>query len=540
MSKAAAFLADPPVVDDRPCFETIIKHGHQDLVQAVAFNGHGDRCATGSVDGKIRVFNRHKDGAWRLCDTWGAHASEILELQWLPTTIYPNLLASLGIEGRFKLWAEDPLAAPGRRFAESTRSGSLFSIPARTLHLPASSTTSLPATGIGSPAPVPPATTTTNPTTEPPAATPSTTTTTPSHSSAKPAFETRNTRSPYRSFSLKHLDDTRTTYLALLSADGGLTVYENDRIENLASFTLLDELSTLPQPDDDDNNNEDIDDGHHHSSSHNPAAPTSAPTRGEETSFKVRFDPNPDVCYTALRAGVPSDALGLVVAVMDRVRVYRTRDTIRASLGVAAAWKGFYLAAEVRGGVHRGLVRDVAWAAGNIRGYDVVATACQDGAVRVFRLDAVLPGEGGAGEREGKRNDGGFGGGAGQWAAASVRRHGVGRGEENGSGNGNGNTNAARASLMASSGIRAGLDQSRGGRERRTTALPGQIRHIMTEVTKLDCHRTPVWRVGFDDDGQILGSVGDEGKLMCYRQKPDGTWAKSTEMAMVKIKMAVP
>ncbi len=80
MSKAAMFLNDPPVVDDRPSFETIIKHGHQDLVQAVAFNGHGDRCATGSVDGKIRVFNRHKDGNWRLCDNWGAHAGEILEV----------------------------------------------------------------------------------------------------------------------------------------------------------------------------------------------------------------------------------------------------------------------------------------------------------------------------------------------------------------------------------------------------------------------------------------------------------------------------
>jgi len=87
MSKAAAFLADPPAADDRPNFDTIIKHGHQDLVQAVAFNGHGDRCATGSVDGKIRVFNRHKDGIWRLCDTWGAHASEILEVFFLPVDL---------------------------------------------------------------------------------------------------------------------------------------------------------------------------------------------------------------------------------------------------------------------------------------------------------------------------------------------------------------------------------------------------------------------------------------------------------------------
>lgn len=85
MSRAAAFLNDPPEIDDRPSFETIIKHGHQDLVQAVAFNSHGDRCATGSVDGKIRVFNRHRDGVWRLCDNWAAHAGEILEVCLVPS-----------------------------------------------------------------------------------------------------------------------------------------------------------------------------------------------------------------------------------------------------------------------------------------------------------------------------------------------------------------------------------------------------------------------------------------------------------------------
>ncbi|KAH6631578.1 WD40-repeat-containing domain protein [Chaetomium tenue] len=502
MSKAAAFLADPPTADDRPSFETIIKHGHQDLVQAVAFNGHGDRCATGSVDGKIRVFNRYKDGSWRLCDSWSAHASEILEIQWLPTTIYPNLLASLGIEGRFKLWAEDPSAAPGRRFAESTRNGPLITIPSRSPHLHANP---LPTTGYGSPAPPAP---------PPPPSTYGDNTT--AAATVKPAFETRNARSPYRSFSLKHLDDSRITYLALLSADGGLTVYENDRVENLAAFTLLDELSTLPAA-----TTAGIDD-------HTGAKARPVTTRGEETSFKVRFDPNSEVCYTALGAGVPSDALGLVVAVMDRVRVYRTRDTIRSALGVAAAWKGFYLAAELGPGLHRGLVRDVAWAPGNIRGYDIIATACQDGWVRVFRLDALRP-PGGGEDAEGHQ---------GTWAAGRVKKHGVRRrvdGEED-------PTNVSRASLTSSSGIRAGLDQSRGNVERRGAPgqPPGQIRHVITELSRLDCHRTPVWRVGFDDDGQILGSVGDEGKLMCYRQKPDGAWAQSTEMAMVKMKMAAP
>ena len=124
---------------------------------------------------------------------------------------------------------------------------------------------------------------------------------------------------------MKHIDDTRHTYLALMSADGTLTVYENERPENLSDYTQMDQFTVCAKP-----------------------------ARGEETAFRVRFDPNLEVCYTALRAGVPSDALSLVVAAMDGVRVYRTRDTVAASLGVATAAKEFYLAVEILG--HRGLV----------------------------------------------------------------------------------------------------------------------------------------------------------------------------------------
>jgi len=450
-------LGDPPSIDERSDFNLIVKHGHQDLVQAVAFNSYGDRCATGSVDGKIRVFNRHKDGTWRHCDNWSAHGGEILELQWLPPTIYPNLLASLGIEGRFKLWAEDPSAAPGRRFSNAVRTSSSSSRSAGT-----------------------------------------------ADSKPKAAFETRNSRSPYRSFSMKHVEDTRHTYLALLSADGTLTVHENEQPENLADYTQLDEFSVC-----------------------------SRPARGEETSFRVRFDPNPDVCYQALKAGVPGDALGLVVAAMDSVRIYRSRDTVSASLGVATATKEFYLAAEVPN--HRGLVRDVAWAPGNIRGFDIIATACQDGFVRVFKLDTPTRSEAEDGEPE-----------LGGWSTSELtKKHDSRRtvDDESGISSAGGHrpgTSSSELQVRLTSGIRAGLDQSRSGTERRTQPQPGQVKHVVTEISKLDSHRTPVWRVGFDDDGQILGSVGDEGKLMCYRQTPDGSWAKSSELAMVKMRMAVP
>lgn len=72
--------SESTAVEGNAAFD-IIQHGHKDLVQAIAFNAYGDRCATGGVDGKIRVFNRHRDGIWRLCDNWGAHGGEILEVR---------------------------------------------------------------------------------------------------------------------------------------------------------------------------------------------------------------------------------------------------------------------------------------------------------------------------------------------------------------------------------------------------------------------------------------------------------------------------
>lgn len=81
-----------PATDDPSAgaFDLNLQHGHRDLVQAVAFNTYGDRCATGSVDGKIRVFNRHKDGMWRICDTWSAHGGEILEVKELYAPFPPS------------------------------------------------------------------------------------------------------------------------------------------------------------------------------------------------------------------------------------------------------------------------------------------------------------------------------------------------------------------------------------------------------------------------------------------------------------------
>ncbi|KAK4196803.1 putative nucleoporin [Triangularia verruculosa] len=499
-AKLAAFLNEAPIADDRLSFEPIIKHGHQDLVQSIAFNDYGDRCATGSVDGKIRVFNRHKDGVWRHCDNWTAHGGEITELEWLPPTIYPNLLASLGIEGRFKLWAEDPYAAPGRRFSNAmglNRAFSFWTQPAsqggttqqqqqqqqQTTQQTTQQHGSRPGTSTpGGPHShgVPPGQPQNN------------------SSTPKPVFETRNQRSPYRSFSMKHVDSTRHTYLALVSGDGKLTVYENEQPENLTDYTMLDEvaISRIVPP----------------------------AQRGEETTVKVQFDPNPEVCYSALRAGVPSDTLSLVTVAQDCVRIYRSRDVISQSLGVQTVTKGFYLAVEVPVGIHRGLVRDVAWAGGNIRGYDIIATACQDNMVRVFRIDTPVEMQTWYTKDDSDNEDPGSRG----WSrremagyAEKARKQGVEVDE--------GRSAAIRAATKD-------VTTTTGGR--RITGLPGQIRHTVTEVSRLEGHKTPVWRVGFDDDGVVLGSVGDEGQLIQWRMMPNGEWAKSSELGIVRVRMA--
>lgn len=256
------------------------------------------------------------------------------------------------------------------------------------------------------------------------------------------------------------------------------------------------------------------------------------PSRGEEVSFRVRFDPGEEPCYSAIRAGVGSDSLGLVVAAMGSVKLYRSRDVASASFGSAQTQKEFYLAVEIQG--HRGLVRDVAWAPGNIRGYDIIATACQDGYARVFRVDTPYS------DSDGK-----------SWAVSSLTKTDAqpptATKDQHHSKNNSmsGEASAAGSSSThqqhpPSSTLSASLAKSGPTGDRQWAGQPGQVKHTAREISKLDNERKPVWRVGFDDDGHILGTTGDDGKLMCYRQLPDGSWAQSSELAIVKAEMVAP
>lgn len=327
---------------------------------------------------------------------------------------------------------------------------------------------------------------------------------------------------------MKHNDETKHTYLALLTTEGRLTVWETEQPEALNEYTSMDEFLVLPQ----------------------------RPQRGVETAFKCVFDPNPEPCYTALRAGVPTDALGLAVAAMDVVKVYRSRDIVGASYGVDTAKKEFYIAVEVSG--HRGLVRDLAWAPGNIRGYDMIATACQDGYARVFRVETpVDPNDGRswaaselitpekAQQQHRAASKAATAATTASPSIASSVKDDDGASTTTTTTNNNNNAhhpNNHSSSLSASLANKAAGGSGGADPRLRTsqTGQPGAVAHAAREISRLDNHRTPVWRVGFDDDGQILGTTGDDGKLLCYRQTPDGSWAKSSEMVMMKTRMAAP
>jgi nucleoporin SEH1 len=73
------------------------QHGHKDMVQCCAFNRYGNRFAIGAVDGRVKVYDRARDGTWVLCDTWTAHNAEVLEVRFLYSCCSLTLLCQIAL-----------------------------------------------------------------------------------------------------------------------------------------------------------------------------------------------------------------------------------------------------------------------------------------------------------------------------------------------------------------------------------------------------------------------------------------------------------
>ncbi|KAL5115169.1 hypothetical protein ACEQ8H_006923 [Pleosporales sp. CAS-2024a] len=163
------------------------------------------------------------------------------------------------------------------------------------------------------------------------------------------------THAPFMSLDFKNI--MQETWLALITRDGYLTVYEPVDQSSLNEWSILAE---------------------HWVCEDDPPQPS------EEVGFKVVFHQEKLPCWTAIMAGLDRKSLSLAVAAMKNVFVYRTDKS-----------KRFFHVAKLEGA--RQIIRDVAWANGSMRGYDILATASKDGSIRIYDLSTPASGKASSG-----------------------------------------------------------------------------------------------------------------------------------------------
>ncbi|KAF2141467.1 uncharacterized protein K452DRAFT_309219 [Aplosporella prunicola CBS 121167] len=414
-------------------------HAHSDLVLAVDFNFFGTRMVTASSDHRLKVWDR-KDDAWSLVDTWRAHDAEVVDVKpRCPCHVAREFRVasffSLTTRGQVKWngpFMGEVLGSIGEdgRFklwqedvTEIANSGRRFKLIYN---------------------------------------------------------QVSETKVPFMSLDFKNI--MQETWVALISRDGYLTIYEPIDHSNLSEWQVMAQTFVLP----------------------------TAPPRSDEASFRVCFHHEQLPCWTAIQAGLDRRALSLAVVAMDTVKVYRTDKQRR-----------FYVAAELTGS--RNILRDVAWANGSMRGSDIIATASKDGMLRIYDLSTPEPSFplGGGASGPGGPGTPSTGGGL---AAPSVPP------EPAASPRGRG------ASRNAPSGIGAGLASATrvGDAALENDQDPGRVKHVVKLAAELQSNHGAVWRVTFSQMGDLLVSTGDDGAIRTWKKASDNRWLEYAEIDATK------
>jgi nucleoporin SEH1 len=148
------------------------------------------------------------------------------------------------------------------------------------------------------------------------------------------------------------------------------------------------------------------------------------------------------------------------VAVMNNVKIFRTEKE-----------RKWYQAAELTGA--RAIVRDVAWANGSMRGYDILATASKDGSVRIYEVSTS------PGQADPPATPDPF--------SPSMP------------------TTSGRQARTVPSGIGAGLagSSSKDSVRDQDKHAPGRVKHIVKMVAELTAHGGSVWRVAYSQLGEF-------------------------------------
>lgn len=151
---------------------------------------------------------------------------------------------------------------------------------------------------------------------------------------------------PYASFGFKTMK--HEVWLALITRDGLLSLLEPSESESLGLWKELDSVYPFQ----------------HHA-------------RGSEPKFTLSFHQSERPCYTAIMAGLDAKAISLAVSALNFIKIFRA---IKPEEGNYQ----FQEMAEIVTGAT--LINDVAWAPGCLRPNDLIATACDDGTVRIFKI----------------------------------------------------------------------------------------------------------------------------------------------------------
>ncbi|EEH41731.2 nuclear pore protein (SEH1) [Paracoccidioides lutzii Pb01] len=266
-------------------------------------------------------------------------------------------------------------------------------------------------------------------------------------------------RTPYVSLDFRNID--LESYLALITRDGLLTVLEPVNPDNLAEWQQVDQFRVCAEP-----------------------------SRGEETSFKVQFYHDPMDITQIILPGWDSKCLSLVVAAMDTVKIYRTDANRR-----------FYHAIELGG--HASLVRDISWANGSVRGFDLIASGSKDGTVKIFEIYTTLANAVGS--------------------------------------SANGATNRPPSTSFHSStgrtSIQSGIGTALANRSPVTLMNLQEggdthFKHTYKEVASIDSRHLDVWQVGFSQAGDCLLSSGDDGTVRFWKRSISGKWLEFAETDM--------
>ncbi|KAJ5925203.1 hypothetical protein N7454_007842 [Penicillium verhagenii] len=261
-------------------------------------------------------------------------------------------------------------------------------------------------------------------------------------------------RHPFVSLDFRNID--LESWMAVITRDGYLMVMEPVSPDSLADWQPIDQFRVC-----------------------------SAPERGEETSFKVQFHHDPTDITHSIQSDSDRKSLSLVVAAMDSVKVYRTDANRR-----------FYHAIELNG--HASLVRDISWANGSVRGYDLIASGGKDGLVRIFEVytTPINQTSQNSSSRKAERR---------HQQSPSVRAT-----SQSGIGNALANHDPESVSNRQASG-------------------DSLFKHSFKQVACIESRHLDVWQVEFSFAGDSLISSGDDGAVRFWKKSLAGEWLEYAE-----------